>query len=746
MYADVIVDISRNELDRTFQYRVPEALADAAVPGASVVVPFGKGRTLSGFIVGLSETPKIDEEKIRDILSVPKEKARVEGELIALAAWMAEHYGSTMNQALKTVLPIKKKEAPKQKKTLVLSMPLEQARAEYTDFVSKKRHSVPKERLFSAILENNAIPWDFAVQKLCVPTAAIRDLEKKCIIRVETARDYRNPVLSDGRAMNRASEIILNEEQEKAYTTFANDYEAGLRKTYLLYGVTGSGKTEVYIRMIEKVLSQGKQAIVLIPEIALTYQTLMRFYSRFGDKVSVIHSRLSAGERSDQFERAAEGEISIMIGPRSALFTPFPDTGIIIIDEEQDGAYKSEQVPRYHARETAEKRAALAGASLVLGSATPSLEAMKKAREGTYSLLTMAHRVSERPLAEAMVVDMRQELKKGNKSVLSGPLAAALTDRLARNEQSMLFLNRRGMMGFISCRSCGHVLKCPHCDVSLSLHRDGRLHCHYCGYVQENVKACPECGSKYIGSFKAGTEKVEEFLHEKYPSARILRMDADTTKGKEGHEAILSAFANREADILLGTQMIVKGHDFSGVTLMGILAADMSLNASDFRSGERTFDLLTQAAGRAGRGTAPGQVIIQTYQPENYAISAAAAQDYEAFYKEEAAFRSLMKYPPFSHMLQVQLLGTDKKRLAAGAEDLYRRMKAADSGLLIMQPVDARIARLSDVYRMAIYVKDDDYERLVAIKDVITKILQTDRSFGVYGMTVFFDFDPMGSF
>lgn len=744
MYADIIIDISRNELDKTFQYRVPEALEKTAVPGAPVVVPFGS-RKISGFIVGLSETPKIDESRIKDILSIPEKSEKVEGHLIALAAWMAEHYGSTLNQALKTVLPIKKKEAPKEKKTIVLNVPLEKAKAEYIDFVSRKRHSVPKERLFSAILENNMIPWDFAVQKLAIPSTAIRDLEKKAIVRIETSRDYRNPVKAEGQT-NAAGNIILNEEQEKAYNAFASDWDEGLRKTYLLYGVTGSGKTEVYIRMIEKALSEGRQAIVLIPEIALTYQTLMRFYSRFGDKVSVIHSRLTPGERTDQFDRAKAGEISIMIGPRSALFTPFPDTGIIIIDEEQENAYKSEQAPRYHARETAEKLASLTGSALVLGSATPSLEAMAKAKAGEYTLLTMEHRVSERPLAKATVVDMREELKKGNRSVLSRPLEAALNDRLARHEQAMLFLNRRGMMGFISCRSCGAVIKCPHCDVSLSLHRDGRLHCHYCGYSQENVKACPACGSKYIGSFKAGTEKVEEFLQQKYPAARILRMDADTTKGKEGHEAILSAFANREADILLGTQMIVKGHDFADVTLMGILAADMSLNASDFRSGERTFDLLTQAAGRAGRGTSPGEVIIQTYQPENYAIAAAAAQDYERFFKEESSFRRLMKYPPYSHMLQVQLLGADRQKLAAGAQALYGLMAASDATLFLMKPTDARIAKINDVYRMVIYAKDDDYERLVALKDAVVVSLQERRELARYGMTVFFDFDPMGGF
>lgn len=744
MYADIIVDISRNELDRTFQYRVPETLAGEAVPGAPVLVPFGKGRTIRGTIVSLSETPKIPAEKIRDIGSIPKDAVRVEGQLIALAAWMADHYGSTMNQALKTVLPIKRKEAPKEKKTICLALSQEEAKQVYSDFVSRKRHSVAKERLMAALLKDPVIPWDIAVQKLSVPSTAIRDLEKSCFLRIISSRDYRNPL--SGREQAAGETLTLNAEQRAALDTFLSDWNAGGRKKYLLYGVTGSGKTEVYIRMIERVLAEGKQAIVLIPEIALTYQTLMRFYSRFGEKVSVIHSRLSPGERSDQFERAERGEISIMIGPRSALFTPFPDPGIIIIDEEQEGAYKSETVPRYHARETAEKRAELAHAALVLGSATPSLEAMTKAESGVYTLLPLRHRAAAAALPQAIVVDMREELKAGNRSILSKALQQALSDRLERGEQAMLFLNRRGLMGFVSCRSCGHVLKCPHCDVSLSLHRDGRLHCHYCGYVQENVKRCPECGSSYIGTFKAGTEKVEEVLKQAYPAARILRMDADTTKGKNGHEAILSAFANREADILLGTQMIVKGHDFSAVTLMGILAADMSLNASDFRSGERTFDLLTQAAGRAGRGESPGQVIIQTYQPENYAVRTAAAQDYGAFYREEAAFRRLMAYPPFSHMLRIELVGEKKDALAAAAEELYGRLKAADGTLFIMKPQEGRLARLNDQYRMAIYIKDGDYERLVAAKDLASALFRDGPLAGARSVTVFFDFDPMGGF
>ena len=508
--------------------------------------------------------------------------------------------------------------------------------------------------------------------------------------------------------------------------------------------MTGSGKTEVYIRMIEHVLSMGKQAIVLIPEISLTYQTLSRFYSRFSDKVAVIHSRLSKGERSHYFEKAERGEVSVMVGPRSALFTPFPDLGLIITDEEQETSYKSENAPKYHAREVAYERAKITNSALVFGSATPSLEIFEEVRKGNITLLSLPNRINDRRMAHTVIVDMRQELKRGNMSMLSKQLSDALTETLQKKEQAMLFLNRRGLMGFISCRSCGHVIKCPHCDVSLTLHRDKRLHCHYCGYSTDNVDKCPECGSKYIGSFKPGTEKVEAFLKKKYENARVLRMDHDTTREKDSYEKLLSAFAAGEADILIGTQMIVKGHDFPNVTLMGILAADMSLNALDFRSAERTFDLITQAAGRSGRGEKEGVVFIQTYRPDSYAITAAAAQDYEAFEKEEAAYRRLMSYPPFSHMLLLQFIGRKKEKLMEAAEFTFSIIRENDPGLFLMQPRDAGISKIDDEYRMAVTVKDDDRGRLENAAALVSNALLTEK---VFSQTeVFFDFDPVRGF
>src|SRR5699024_9713449 len=442
----------------------------------------------------------------------------------------------------------------------------------------------------------------------------IRALEEQGVLAIESEQVFRTPLKETGR---QEEAIDYTPEQRQIIDRFREDYLQGIRHTYLIHGVTGSGKTEVYMEMIRTVVEQGKQAIVLIPEIALTYQTVMRFYRRFGDRVSMMNSRLSEGERHDQMMRASSGQVDVMIGPRSALFTPFPDLGLIVIDEEHELTYKSEQTPRYHARETAIKRAQSEGASVVLGSATPSMEAMYRARRGEYILFEMKNRSRMQEMAEVYTVDLREELKDGNRSILSRKLAGLMRDRLDKKEQIMLFLNRRGYSGFISCRECGHVIKCPHCNVSLSVHRDGRMRCHYCGYSAPRVTECPECGSRHIGEFRAGTQQIEDIVKAEFPEARVLRMDMDTTRQKDAHEKILSAFANEEADVLVGTQMIVKGHDFPNVTLVGVLAADMSLYTSDYRSGERTFQLLTQAAGRAGRGEKPGEAVIQAYDPSH---------------------------------------------------------------------------------------------------------------------------------
>lgn len=500
------------------------------------------------------------------------------------------------------------------------------------------------------------------------------------------------------------------------------------------------------MEMIRRVVERGRRAIVLIPEIALTYQTVMRFRRRFGDRVSIMNSRLSAGERYDQMMRAKAGELDVMIGPRSALFTPFPNLGLIVIDEEHEAAYKSEQTPRYHARETAGERARLEQASVVLGSATPSLEAFYRCRKGEYRLLELKARAAAGRLPEVYVADMREELKKGNRSILSDRLRALMKDRLKKGEQTMLFLNRRGYAGFLSCRSCGHVVKCPHCDVSLSSHRNGKLICHYCGYEQSAVTTCPACGSRHIGGFRAGTQQIEELVKREFAGARVLRMDLDTTRQKEGHEKILEAFASEEADILVGTQMIVKGHDFPNVTLVGVLAADMSLYCDDYRSAERTFELLTQAAGRAGRGEKKGEVVIQTYSPEHYSIRTAARQDYQAFYEEEMNYRDLMGYPPVSHLLAVMLSGEDETLLGRGAYYLkeYALRMAKGRQVQVIGPASPYVGKVKDMYRRVIYLKEESYEVLVEIKNRMEQYIEINRGFDK--MWIQFDFDPMKVF
>ena len=539
MFADVIVDIQHEKLDKIFQYRIPERLKDELHPGMEVIIPFGKGnRQIKGYVTSLSETCNYDLSKVKEITDISRNSVAIEARLIALAAWMKEQYGGTMIQALKTVLPIKQKENAKVKKHLRLLLTEEESQEKLAFY--QKKNQKARARLLEALKEAPILDYELVTKKLNVTLPVIRALEEQGVLKIESEQVYRNPVKQ---AKKSQQEIIYTEEQQHVIQGFRQDYLCGTRRTYLLHGVTGSGKTEVYMEMIRTVVDQGKQAIVLIPEIALTYQTVMRFYRCFGDRVSIMNSRLSAGERYDQMMRAKRGEVDVMIGPRSALFTPFPDLGLIVIDEEHEPTYKSEQVPRYHAREVAVHRAEVEDASVVLGSATPSMEAMYRARLGEYQLYEMKNRSHMQQMATVHTVDMRKELKNGNRSILSEKLQELIEDRLNAKEQIMLFLNRRGYSGFISCRECGHVVKCPHCNVSLSVHKGGKMVCHYCGYEQPKVTECPECGSRYIGEFRAGTQQIEDMVKARFPQARVLRMDMDTTKKKDSHEQILSAFA-----------------------------------------------------------------------------------------------------------------------------------------------------------------------------------------------------------
>ncbi len=744
MYADIIVDISHEKVDRPFQYLVPERLREKLEEGMCVLIPFGRGNKLvRGYVIELTKECKFDPLKIKEIHSIAQDHMGVESRMIRLAAWIRKNYGSTMIQALKTVLPVRKTVGQLKSRTIERIASKEVIIAALGE--AKRKKQAARERLLLQLLENERIPYEWVTGKLGVSGASINGLVQSGLIRVVTDSSYRNPVKIKAQ---QGQSMVLSDSQLRIVKEVLSDHDSGNPGTYLIHGITGSGKTEVYMELVEQMVLRGRQAIVLIPEIALTYQTLLRFYRRFGDRVSVMNSTLSPGEKYDQCERAKNGEIDVIIGPRSALFTPFPHIGIIIIDEEHEASYKSESTPKYHARETAQEVAHMHGASLVLGSATPSLEAYYRAEVGEYKLFTLKERLTGGQLAKVHTVDLREELKAGNRSIFSVKLQELLADRLMRGEQSMLFLNRRGYAGFISCRSCGHVMKCPHCDVSLSEHKDGRLVCHYCGYAQPKVSLCPKCGSKYILGFRAGTQQIEDKLKEMFPGARILRMDADTTRTKDSYEKILSSFANGEADILIGTQMIVKGHDFPNVTLVGILAADLSLSVNDYRAGERTFQLLTQAAGRAGRGERTGEVVIQTYQPEHYAIVHAANQDYEGFYQEEILYREMLGYPPVSHMLAVQIYGSEEEkvkvlagRLSLLAGKFVDETQRPDKRMMILGPAPASIGRINDIFRFIIYIKYEKYGKLIEVKDALEEALKEYQG----KESVQFDFDPMNT-
>ena len=739
-YADIIIDFSHEKLDKTFQYIVPDNMQDIIKVGMEVEVSFGKGkRTISGYVINLTDKASYDEEKLKEISKIVENKVDIESQLIKLAYFIKETYGSTMIQALKTVLPVKKKIASKQKKYIVSNVSNEELKEKLDLY--KKKHNVARVRLLEELISEKVLDYELVSRKLNISSQTINGLTKLGIIKIESEILYRNPVKNNEKS---TFDTVLNQTQQQIADDIYNDdnnYEA-----YLIHGVTGSGKTEIYMELIDRAAKEGRQSIVLIPEIALTYQTVKRFYKRFGSRVSIMNSRLSQGEKYDQFERAKNGQIDVIIGPRSALFTPFTNLGYIIIDEEHEGTYKSETVPRYHAREVAIERARYTNAKVVLGSATPSVDSYYAAMQNRYKLYKISKRAVATCMADVELVDLREELRNGNRSILSERLQELIEDRLNKHEQIMLFINRRGYESFVSCRSCGHVIKCEHCDVALNEHNNGMLVCHYCGYTKKFINKCPECGSKYIGGFKAGTQKIEMLVQNRFKNARILRMDMDTTRTKDGHEKILSAFADHEADILIGTQMIVKGHDFSNVTLVGVLAADLSLYSSDFMSSERTFQLLTQAAGRAGRGSIKGNVVIQTYNPDNFSILAAKDQDYEKFYEQEIAYRSLMNYPPVYNMMLIIITSKDEDDAINMANNIKDKLDGinSDNSMLIIGPAFGAISKIKDTYKLMIYLKCEEKNKLIETKNEL-EIYIKDKNINK-DTNIIFDLNPMNIF
>ena len=697
MYAEIIIDITNEALDRAYTYHIPEGM-DLHV-GDRVTIPFGASNAeKTGYVVGLRETFDYDPSKVKDIAAVIPDAISVQEQLIHLAAWMSTEYGTTMNQCLKTVLPVRRTVRKNARRIDPIRM-YQNEQDEYHDLNPAQAQAA------GAVIAG----YQACVAKrtASLTTAVPGDME------VSVTEISGTPALAEDKAV-------------AAAPTGGSSVPR-----YLLHGITGSGKTEVYLHIMEEVIRRGDQVILLIPEISLTYQTVRRVSTRFQGRVAILNSRMSIGERFEQYTKCERGEVNVLIGPRSAVFAPFARLGLIIMDEEHESAYKSETAPRYETRDVAYERARLAGCPVLYGSATPSLTMYSAALRGEMQLLELPERAhAGAQLAETEIIDLREELAKGNRSILSERLYTLMQEKLEKKEQIMLFMNRRGYSNFVSCRSCGEALKCPHCDITLTLHRDGSLRCHYCGYQTRLMKLCPSCGSPYLAPFGFGTEKLESYVKKVFPTASVLRMDADTTKRKGDHERILEKFRKHQADILIGTQMIVKGHDFPDVTLVGLIAADLNLSAPDFKASERTFQLLTQAAGRAGRGAQAGTVIIQTYQPDHYAIVLSKRQDYKAFYEKEFRFRKLMGYPPTERLMTIQLASKDEDFLsmvsAAAAEGF--RLDCSAEGAELIGPLEASVYRINDVYRKIVYIKHSSHDIIIRLRDRFTeRVRQHDR-------------------
>ncbi len=708
-YALIIVSLSHSNIDHIFHYRIPARLRGSIEIGMRVMVPFGRGnRKIEGYVVGFSDNADVDESLIKDIADICESYSIISPKRIELAKWMQEKYYTTLSNCIQCIIP--KRVNEKNFACVVLNDENDNIEAEIEKVMKK---DTKQRNVLSLLLNGDEIPVSHIKNFLEVDDAPITALIKKGIIKRVYEQVYRGNF--NTASVKKTVPPPLTEEQENACNAIFNEMDNFTGKPILVHGVTGSGKTEIYLRAIEKALNEGKSAIVLVPEISLTQQTVERFVSRFGDKVSVTHSRLNDGERYDQWTRARLGEISVMIGPRSAVFTPFENLGIIIIDEEHETTYKSDQLsPKYDAREVAKKLSELYKCTVVLGSATPSVTSYYKAEKGEYNLCILSNRVNH-SFPDIEIVDMRAELAKRNFSVFSEKLSRAIKNNIENKEQTILFLNRRGYSTFVSCRECGYVMTCKNCNVSYTYHKGiNKLSCHYCGATVNVPAVCPSCGSKHIKYFGTGTEKIEQEVNKYFPEARVLRMDLDTTQRKNSHQAILDEFRRGKADILIGTQMIAKGLDFENVTLVGIIAADLSLNLGDYRSGETTYQLVSQVAGRAGRAEKKGKVYIQTYSPEHYSIRYAAKNDYAGFYNQEIEYRKSMVYPPFTNIFLIMFVGENEGYIKQCLSDLLYVMKHYNKNNMFthLGPSPAVISKINNNYRWQLIVKCENEEKL----------------------------------
>ena len=705
MVVEVIINSNVKNLNRIFDYNVPNDMEKDIVIGRRVFVPFGRLREAQeGFIIGIKDK---SEYEIKDILKVLTDSP-IDSEKIELSRLMARKYFCNISDCIKLMLPpgttttnfenrIKEKSA-----RFVYLLKSEDEINE--DIENKVLKSDKQIRILKFLIENDEVSTVDLETFTETTSANIKTLENKGYIEVLEKQVDRNPF--SNKNIEKTYNLTLTNEQQEAFDEINEKIINNEFAEFLIFGVTGSGKTEIYLQLIGEVIKKNKVAIVLVPEISLTPQMVERFIARFGEeKIAVLHSKLSVGERFDQWKKIESGKVNIVIGARSAIFAPIKNLGLIIIDEEHDSSYKSDKSPRYNAKEIANFLAKRNNIPLVLGSATPDITTYYNALNDKINLISLTKRANNSKLPDVEIVDLKEELANGNRSMLSRRLFSAIESNLNRKKQTILFLNRRGYSTFVMCRDCGYTVKCNKCNVTMTYHSDdNRLKCHYCGYERKNVTVCPECGSKNIRYFGTGTEKLEAEIHKIFPSASTIRMDVDTVTKKNSHEMILDKFKNENIDILIGTQMVVKGHHFPNVTLVGVIAADSSLFIDDYRSNERTFQILTQVAGRAGREGDDGQVIIQTYNPENFAIECSKLQNYQMFYDEEIKFREMLKYPPFCDIIKIDINDTSINSVSKISMQIYQNLlkQNTENKMILYQPMPSPIDKIKNRYRWRI--------------------------------------------
>lgn len=699
MYAEVLVEYNVKSLDRAFTYLIPYSLKDKLKIGHKVVVPFGN-TVINGFVINITNNKITDE--LKEIISITNEEFYLNKELMDLGLYLKDSTLCTLITAYNTMFPSSLKIKDIKHNYNLYNTYLKIKNKDIAlEYINNNKRAIKRIELLTRLINNEEI------LKNEYNNAVIKPLLDEKIITIYKQNKYR---INKEKTNNQR--FKLTDDQNRA----VNEVDLNYHKTYLIHGVTGSGKTEVYMELIEKTIKIGKTAIMLVPEITLTHQIVNRFYSRFGSSVAIFHSGLSNGEKHDEYKKISSGEIKIVVGTRSAIFTPLEDIGIIIMDEEHSTNYKQDTTPRYHALDIAKKRAITYNAPLVLGSATPSLESFARAKKDVYKLITLDKRIGSSLLPSIKLVDMADEYRKRN-MIISDDLNNAIINKLNKKEQIMLFLNRRGFNTIVTCQSCNFTFKCPHCEITLTYHRtSNNLRCHYCGYTLINPNKCPTCKEESLNSYGLGTEKLEHVVKEKYPQARIIRMDADTTTRKGSHETIISKIENEEVDIILGTQMISKGLDFPKVTLVGVINADDSLNIPDFRSGEYTFNLLSQVSGRAGRSTLPGEVIIQTFNPDDKTLNFVKDNNYLDLYNYEMYIRRMLKYPPYFYLTSIKIASKDYKEASTEATNTSNYLKRVLKNVIILGPTTASMFKINNIYRFQIVLK---YKDINYIKDAL---------------------------